>query len=500
MATLTATKRVSNSGLLRVVETKVNCNYSAVDGVQIDKILDGIAHVQIEQAEKVNEALDIVGKVTFTGVYSDTEKHLYSNNNMVYFNEKIQIVDADAVVVVPKVKGIKQRKETSVFVDATIILELEIYGVVQDNINYVEPNNEGLNEKVEEINTETLLCFNSSTFDQTETFELEEGANVISCYATISINKVSPNGNYVTIDGEINRDVLYEMSGTIKREQKRSDFTEEISLLNCTVDTPCSIKCFISGEDVDHTQAEGKETFAIKNTVSVALWGYEQEKFSCLHDAFSLKKQLSLSTSSFISYNYLKTTASSDHISVFEDMSNSKRIDEVLAIGSNFVKVENGYYSDGVINLSGIISQTIIGKNYDNDDIFAVNVDVPFQSQVTNIVGGENADFDYMVEARCTTCKNKAGKDIALTFDLNIISNVKTYKNEYLISDIAETQDIEPSEYSMFVYKPEENEMVFDIAKKLNVSPDCILSQNPNIVDGKTIEKVVVYRKMSNIS
>ena len=143
----TTSKKVSSSGLLKVVETKVDCNYSAVDGIQIDKVLDNVAICGIVQAEKVNEALDIVGKVTLTSIYVDTEKVVHSSRNMVDFNEKVQLVDADAVVVVPKVKNIKTRKETSVFVNATIYLELEIYGVCQENLNYIEPNSFWINRR-----------------------------------------------------------------------------------------------------------------------------------------------------------------------------------------------------------------------------------------------------------------------------------------------------------------------------------------------------------------
>lgn len=493
----TTSKKVSSSGLLKVVETKVDCNYSAVDGIQIDKVLDNVAICGIVQSEKVNEALDIVGKVTLTSIYVDTEKVVHSSRNMVDFNEKVQLVDADAVVVVPKVKNIKTRKETSVFVNATIYLELEIYGVCQENLNYIEPNSGEISELTEEIVTDNLLCFNNSQIEQSETMELEQGAEIIAVYSNLLANKVIPNGNYVTLDAEIVREVVYNAGGVIKKAQKRSDVTEEISLLNCTADTPCAVKCFINNENYESTEdSDAKLVVKIDTTIAISIWGYETQKFTVIKDAYSCEKKLNIGTETFVCSDYEKSTIYSDQLSIVKDMANTKRVDEVLFVGNNFIKVESATIIDGNIVISGTISQNLVCKNYDNDDIFNSVIESEFKTAL-NVSANENLEFDYILNAKCMCYKNKAGKEIVLNYNLDTLLNSKTCKTEYFINSVEEVGVNEPSEYSIVVYKPEPEEKVFDIAKRLCVTPDCVLSQNPEIVDGKPIERVIIYRKMS---
>lgn len=488
--------KISNGGLLKVVETKVNCNYSAVDGVQIDKILDNIVNPSVSQAEKVNDQLDIVGRVGLTSLYLDTEKNLQTNISVVDFSEKVQVPDADAIVVVPKVKSVKSRKETAVFVDLVITLELEIYGVIQETLSFVEAGNEGLNELTDEVSTDSLLCFNSSVAENMETIELEAESKVLSTYSSLAISKVVPNGNFVTLSGEITRDVIYSLGGNIKRVQKRSDVQEEVSLLNCTADTPCFSKCFISGEVFEAEANENGVSVTITTSLSISVWGFENTKFTILKDAFSCNKNISLTSTSFEALKYNNSAVYSDQLSVVEDVTKFKRIDEVLAIGSNTIKVKSTNFSDGMFNITGTISQTIIGKNYDNDDIFSLAVDSEFQTTINNIPSDDATEFDYSLVAQCLSCKNKAGKEIALNYNINVLFNSKVCKNEVLIKEIEEGGELEQNPYSIFVYKPETNEKVFDIAKKLCVTPDCVLSQNPDIVDGKPIERVAVYKRV----
>ncbi len=488
--------KVSNGGLLKVVEAKVNCNYSAIDGVQIDKILDNVVNFSLTQTEKVNDLLNVSGRVNLRSIYLDTEKNLQTSDVSVDFSEKVQIPDADAVVVVPKVKSVKSHKETAVFVDTSIILDLEIYGVLQEVLTFIEAGSPELNELTEEISADNLLCYNSSVAENVESVDLEAGAEVKCVYSSLCVSKVLPNGNFVTISGEVMRDIIYTLNGNIKRIQKRSDVQEEVSLLNCTTNTPCFAKCFIASEKFDTETSETSTTLNISTELSVSIWGFERVTFTVLKDAYSCNKNINLTTTSFEALKYGTTMSSSDQISVVEDVSTAKRIDEVLGLGSNIVKINSTSFSDGMFIVSGNIAQTVLCKNYDNDDIFSTVLNSEFQTTISNLENIDSQDLDYSVEARCISYKNKAGKEIALNYEINTLYNAKTCKSEYLVKEIEETEKTEVSPYSIFVYKPEPTEKVFDIAKKLCVTPDCVLSQNPEIEDGKPISRVVVYKRM----
>ncbi len=499
MAFNSSSKKVSNGGLLKVVETKVNCNYSAENDILIDKVLDGFAYASVEQSEKINETLECSGKVNFTSVYTDVEKQIHSSAIQADFSDKIQIPDADAVVVVPKVKAVKQRRETSTFVEATITLELEVYGIIQDTLTFVEATGEDVSSRVKEIETQNLLCHNNTNFEQVEEIELgEEVENLIACYTSFSVNKINPNGNYVTLEGEVVRDLVYTTTGgVIKKQQKRSDVLQEISLLNCTAETNCTSNCYLAQSTADLVLSEdgGKAQVNATAVIVASLWGYETSKFTIVEDLYSVKHELSTSVSSFINYNYLPVAVLHDHFNAVVDMTDKKRIDEVVSLGSIIVRLDRAVIADGALNINGTIVQTILAKNYDNDDVFSTLVELPFSTQINSGAMSDECEVNTSVLARPTTCKNKAGKDLSLTYDLCVLVNGKTYSSEVYVSEVSELGAIAPSESSIIVYMPESDEKVFDIAKKLCVTPDCLLAQNPGVEDGKPIEKVVVYKR-----
>lgn len=497
MASVSSTKKVANKGLIKTIELKVNCSYQTEDGKLIDKVLDGFATCSIETSEKVGDFLQFAGKMNLTSVYVDTEKQLASERVEASFSEKVQIGDVDATAVVPSIVSVKQRRETSTFVDCTVTLLVEVYGVMQDTIAFIEAGNSEVVEKTKEIESESLLCFNNSSFSLTEEVEVSEQIDrVIASYSSANITKIIPNGNYVEVVGEVVRDIVYVSGELIKKVQKRSDFTQEISLLNCTDETGVSAKIYTSGENfsVDINDEQTKTVLTFNSSMNVALWGFEKSKFNVLSDVYSTTKELEVKRLGFTSVNHLPTVILSETLNENIDMSDSKRIDEIIAMGSNVISLEKTSFVDGELTIVGSINQKVIAKNYDNDDIFSTEVVVPFNCQFKTGLEGSSMLSAPMVTVRCTSFKNKAGKELNLTYEINVMSDVIHSKFEDYISECVELSEKTQSEHSIVIYMPKEDERVFDIAKKLSVTPEVLLAQNPGISDNERIEKVVIFK------
>lgn len=497
MPITSSTKKVASKGLIKTLETKVNCSYTTEEERIIDKVLDGVVTCVIDSSEKVGDFLQFAGKVCLNSVYVGVDKQVGSERVETLFNDKIQVGDVEAISVIPKVKSVKQRRETSNFVDATITLLVEVYGVVQETISYVEPNNDSIVEDSRDMEVESLLCYNNTIFNLTDEIELPEVADrIITSYSTLTINKVTPNGNYVTVNGEVVRDIVYLVGDAIKRLQKRSDLSQEVSLLNCTEDTTVMHGIYLSDENYTNSTNDDqtRSNLSFSTNVCAYLWGFEKNKFNYLDDAFSTTRELIIRRSSFENTKHSATIITSESLSENIDMSDRKRIDEVVSIGSNNVSIESTAMIDGIINIGGKISQKIIGKNYDNDDIFTSEVEVPFNCQIHTGIEGDLLMSEPVIISRCTASKNKAGKELSLTYELNISVDVKETKTEVYIAECSEEGTKEQGDQSIVIYMPRGKETIFEIAKKLNVMPDVILSQNPGMSDAERIEKVIIFK------
>ncbi len=496
MAIVSSTKKMASRGLVKSLELKVNCSFQTEDKV-IDKVLDAFAVATIDSSEKVGDFLQFAGKVNLTSLFVDQDKQLQSENFVANFGEKVQVGDADALSVIPKIECVKQRKETSSYVDCVVTLLVEVYGVTQETITYIEPNNETLVERKKEIEYDTMLCFNNTNFNITDEVEVGgSGANLLACYTSVFVGKVTPNGNYANIEFEVVRDIIYREDDVVKRLQKRSDCSQEVALLNCTDDTILSAKVYLSGEsyNVNYNDDNTKAIAVFDTNISVSLWGFEKTKFVALEDVYSTAKELEIKHSAFSINSHMGEIFASDTVNENVDMSDKKRIDEIILMGSNAVNIEESKMQDEILYVKGVINQKIIAKNYDNDDIFMTEVEVPFNSSFRTNSEWCGNDNCPLVNAKCTGFKNKAGREINLSFELGVMCDISCSNIENYISSCEELQDKHSSGHSIVIYMPKENEAVYDIAKKLNVSPEVMLAQNPGMADGAIPKKIVMFK------
>lgn len=498
MAIVSSTKKIASRGLVKSLELKVNCSFQTEDKA-IDKVLDAFATAVIDSNEKVGDFLQFAGRVNLTSLFVDQTKQLQCENFVANFGEKVQVGDVDAISLVPKIEAVKQRKETSNYVDCMVTILVEIYGVWQETISFVEPNNSSLVERKKELECDTMLCFNNTNFNLTEEVEVGGGnSTVLTSYSNIFVSKVTPNGNYANIEFEVVRDIIYRDEDLVKRVQKRSEHSQEVALLNCTDDTILSAKLYLSEEtyNVMYNDENTKGVAMFSTTINVSLWGFEKTKFMTLEDVYSTTKELEVKHSAFSINSHLGEVFVGDTINENVNMSDKKRIDEIVFMGSNSVTVENSAIQEDMLCIKGVISQKIIAKNYDNDDMFATEVNVPFNSSIRINEEWCGNDVCPKVNAKCTSFKNKAGRELNLTFELGAMCDISCLNVENYISSCEELEEKHLADHSIIIYMPKENESVYEISKKLNVSPDVMLAQNPGMSDGSIPKKIVMFRNV----
>ena len=112
----------------------------------------------------------------------------------------------------------------------------------------------------------------------------------------------------------------------------------------------------------------------------------------------------------------------------------------------------------------------------------------------------ENVTDDYSAVVTLSlgevSCRLKRGSELEVNATLFVYANLYGETLEAVITGVT-IQDEKPetnSVLTIYVVKP--NETVWDIAKELNISPDDLLYQNPNVnlplMGG---EKLIVYRQ-----
>ena len=491
-----ATKRIANKRIIKIVETRLSTNFT-LDEIKIDKILDGYANCQIDVVEKLGDQLNIAGKINFVSVFVDEEKILNKKDFSFDLNEKVAIIEDEAIFVLPRVKSIKQSKETSSLVEVSIILELAIYGLKSEQLVYLENNDEDYHKLTNSLVVENVVCSANSSFNVCENVEINEKVDkIIACYSRLVVNKVVPFDNYVVLDGVIESDLVYLTGEVVRKCQYKTEVNQEIALLNVKPETMLDVASYLAKVGVQtNVDEDGLKTGAEFNfAVTISLWGIEKEEICVINDIFSTKKELLITANSFNNLKTVETQFVSDRVSYIADVSDKKRLDEIVMLGRTTSEIDFVSPNGNCVLIEGKIKQIVIGKNYDNEEFYAINVEIPFS--VNSMLPYEMSDVevDVVLNARCSSYKNKAGRDISFMFDIDGVVSAKELICETYIKEVEEKESFVEDEYSITIYKPDVNEKLYDIAKRLKVDPKVIAEQNGEIVNGQEIKKIMVFR------
>ena len=341
MAFNSSTKKVATTKLIKVVETKVNGHYNTDESNAIDKVLDGYGLCFIEASEKFGDNFQISGKANFVSVYADENKLLCSESLALDFNEKVAVGDADGL--------------------------------------YCKPT----------IEVEEVVCQNNSSFTVPEEFEINEDVTkMISSEASLVVNKVTPNENYVVVDGTITRNFVFMVGDIIKKMQRKLDFSQEISLLNVTSSAILDAKFNLASNNVsiaineDHTRT----LVTTESAIQVALRAKERTPLNVVEDIFSINSDLKLDASSFNNIKSQGLFTLTDRVNTLVDVQDKKRLDEIVALGRTSTVLEDCSVTNGVVNISGKIKQIVIGKNYDNEELYSFMVEYGYSSGLSHIL------------------------------------------------------------------------------------------------------------------
>ena len=498
MAFNSSTNKVATKRIVKVVETRTTAKFTIEDDRVIDRVLDGRGKCSIVNEEKIGESLQFDGTVYFSLLFLTGSNQFDSETLVIDFQEKTQVADAESVAILPEIKSYKFSKEGDKVISVVLDIETKIYGTTQDDIKAVVGEEDGYYAQSKILEIDKLVCTTNSSFVLNEDFDLPDAvAKVIYLDGRASLTKAISNDNFVTLVGNVVVDMVYLAQDNIKKIQKVIEFNQEVSCLNATSETVLDVMMSEKRVDVNTSINESGDRTAcsLEVVLGVCLWGYSKMEINVITDVFSDKKTLNISATSFENTKSLGMRFYSDRQNITIDMEDKKRIDEVIVLANPKVKVERATIDNSNAIVEGSLLIPVIFKNYDSEDVYSTILQTPYKLTwlVDELLNAPMVNVEIV--ARCNSYKNKAGKDLSLTIDFDGMFSIYETSIESYISKIEEIGECPNNNYSIVIYKPEEKEGVFEIAKKLCISPDVLMAQNPQIEDGKEISKVVIYKR-----
>ena len=314
-----------------------------------------------------------------------------------------------------------------------------------------------------------------------------------------SIRNIVPSNEYFTVNGEVYTTIVFQNEdGLIKSVVKENEFSEEVEVNGTNKDS--SIYLNVLTKEIEVVENLENKTFSF--TVPLELKGQIFNRKTCktILDAYSINNEVQLTTSSFEDQSFSSTKQINGSISTTANIDeNLSPIDKVLAVIPNNLYVLNQIIKNGNLLLEGIVNLNIIYYSLDEEGSEILNsfdIDVPFSLNFNIDELKENDNVINNLIIRDVNIKNKLGKELEIFIDFKNNYSIITNSTNAVVSEIKLGEEKEKENYALEVYLAQNEESLWDIAKKLNITVEDLVNQNEELsMPIQNGEKIVAYKQ-----
>ena len=461
---------------------------------EISSIVSTYGLASIVSEDKLGDSYNLSGRVESTVVFETKNKTLSSLNVSFDFDAKTGKISDEWVYSVPSINKIKAVNTSSGTIEINAIIDIDIYAIVKQEIKYIGVD--GLDYEIKS-NTKTideLACATADTFTVVNNIEFGENlTKLISVCPLYNIKKISYQDNYIVIDGEIISEIICLCGENLRKITKTQDFSEEVAMIGAKKDMLIDSCLRLQNVETNYEvfESQNKTNINVSNIFKVNVFGFNKKEVNLIEDLFSTSSETLITSECSNVARFVGLDIVSEKLNVNYDASNGTRIDEIITVNNTSVNVVKSVVEEDILTAEVIVVAEIIFKNYELDGVYSTKVEFPMQ--ITSKAEGAK-DVDIRATAEVLNYKNRAGKEVVLSFEVNMLAS---YFSEELICYVsnAEVGDLRKVDDNMLtIYMPSCDETTFDIAKKLNVKKSELKQQNPDVTEDKMPERVVLYR------
>jgi len=469
-------------------QTAVECRF----GGEVETVLAANASASLTGAEAGNGEVKYFGKVHFSVVYEDAEKHVCRAEKGVEFTAKAisetccpaytvrAKLDVDAVTV--------RREGASVYLTALLGADLVLYG--DESFDYLS-DGDFICKRTAAKAYLAHPCGGAAEAE--DEFETEFIGDLLFHFETVSVTDVTCETGLVRAEGEINLGILaLKGENALVSFERLIPFRAEIPCEQAMAGSCADVRVSVGSANLHAEANEEKEktTITASFALSVDACLYEEATIDAIEDAFSpdcalkLKNVTVESTGAGNLLRFNERISGKAAISSPVDFTDTFQAVTLQRAEANCVKTEGGCAVEGV----AIATLLVLGSDGSHRGVeislpFSIPVQAEANCRVSVLVCGMNArqkqEGEIEAEATVKLCLYEE-KKISCT----------------AIAAAEEGDPIERSDSAISVYIPRAGEGLWELSKQLGKSPDEVTASNPELeFPIKEGQRVVVYRK-----
>ena len=477
-------------------------NFSS-SNVNVKTILNVDSYIFDEKVECGNGKAIITGKLGVKVLYIDTDNISNIVNDSQSFSETFvdESITSDCFINISNasVVGNVLSSDKTLKINCDVNISPTLY--LNLALNTSNSSFENMIVKKNEISTNTIACNVDTSFEYATNIETKENVTKILCYdAYFTPSSLTSYDEYAVVEGKLYSKLLYESASddesVIKEICDTFNLKSEINIPNITKDclTDFNFSIDKSKENISTEIEDGNNIITISHNIKVNGVCIKSISIDLIDDMYSVDNEIEISTSKRDYTKNMQTEFVTDNISgeiTLDD--NETAIDDIISNININAEITNHYLKDNNLYLEGIISSHIIYID-ENKEIKHKPIDLPFVIN-TKIKLDQLDCIHSCINILDNKIKVKRGTVIELDYSVSIMINIYQKDSKEIIDNmvIGKPLDYSTVDYQIFIAKP--NESVWDLCKRIKISPDDISKYNKNlplIMEGG--EKIVIKR------
>ena len=224
-------------------------------------------------------------------------------------------------------------------------------------------------------------------------------------------------------------------------------------------------------------------------------------KRSCVVDAYSLKREVNLTTESFEQNEFFATKFLDEKIIANLSLSEqTERIEKILSTIPINISVVNYYTKNGEIVVEGIASFSLTYYSEDDEGnkiLNSVLLEIPYSLNVlaTDVIEGDEVDINLSIGD--INIRSKRGRELDVIAGVKINYSVVRPFISAMATKISYGEEKPLKDYALEIYVAKQNQTIWDIAKEMNISSENLLKQNSELtLPISAGEKIIVYHQI----
>lgn len=428
----------------------------------------------------------ISGKTVTRMVYADELGKYDSAEQAVPFETKVFVKNIE------NYKGL----QAAVKMTDKNALDIGIFGITERNIRFVSGLSGDAETKTEPTRLSSVGVPIIERFNVGDTIELDKSCEgVLGIDANASIRGIVCGENKVSVKGIIAVNVLGVKTGEKGSVTYNSnhiiDWTKTFSATGVTKNDLAAGNVSVTGKNIKI------ETGAMLNAdIELAFNGvtYTDREIKRVIDAVSFSHELTFN------FTDIEQSRPYPQINSYVDIENNINLPDgtpyiarVLSVDGVKIGAVNILPLDSKVTVEGVLSATVLWET-EAGEVNTYNMELPISFSVR----AEQVDADKSVDVAVTpvVLNVKARRGVELLIDARLSATVLVFAsaNTKISTDIVAGAGKQADDTAIHIHIVGDNETVWDIAKRTNITSAELIAGNPNLANGCTVgDKVVVY-------